>query len=88
FGTDVRAVLTYVETGNVDAGIVYKTDALISDKIKIVATAPEGSHEPIVYPAALLTNAAQPKAAAKFYSYLTSSDGKKLFEKYGFSVKK
>jgi molybdate transport system substrate-binding protein len=88
FGTDVRAVLTYVETGNVDAGIVYKTDALISDKIKIVATAPAGSHEPIVYPAALLTHAAQPKMAAKFYAYLTSADGKKVFEKYGFSVKK
>lgn len=88
FGTDVRAVLTYVETGNVDAGIVYKTDALISDKIKIVAMAPVGSHEPIVYPAALLSGAAQPKAAAKFYAYLTSADGKKIFEKYGFSVKK
>ncbi len=88
FGTDVRAVLTYVETGNVDAGIVYKTDALISDKIKIVATAPAGSHEPIVYPAALLTHAAQSKVAAKFYAYLTSAAGKKVFEKYGFSVKK
>lgn len=88
FGTDVRAVLMYVETGNVDAGIVYKTDALISDKIKIVATAPAGSHEPIVYPAAILTNAAQPKAAEKFYAYLTSTAGKNLFEKYGFAVKK
>jgi molybdate transport system substrate-binding protein len=87
FGTDVRTVLTYVETGNVDAGIVYKTDALISDKIKIVAAAPAGSHERIVYPTAILTNAAQPKAAKAFLKYLTGLQGKKVFEKYGFAVK-
>jgi molybdate transport system substrate-binding protein len=87
FGTDVRAVLTYVETGNVDAGIVYRTDALISNKIKIIAIAPAGSHDPIVYPAAILTNAVQPKVAAEFLTYLTGSEGKKVFEKYGFAVK-
>ena len=87
-GTDVRAVLTYVETGNVDAGIVYRTDALISDKIKIVATAPAGSHDPIVYPAAILTHAAQPKVATKFLAYLISPAGKAVFEKYGFGINK
>jgi molybdate transport system substrate-binding protein len=76
-----------VETGNVDAGIVYKTDALISDKIKIVAAAPAGSHERIVYPAAILANAAQPKAAKAFLKYLTGLEGKKVFEKYGFAIK-
>jgi molybdate transport system substrate-binding protein len=87
YGTDVRAVLTYVETGNVDAGIVYRTDAMISNKINIIAAAPAGSHDPIVYPAAILANAAQPKAATKFLAYLTSPAGKKVFEKYGFAVK-
>jgi molybdate transport system substrate-binding protein len=88
FGTDVRAVLTFVETGNVDAGIVYRTDALISDKIKIVAAAPVGSHEPIIYPAAILKNAAEPKAAADFLAFLTGPEGKAVFEKYGFIVNK
>jgi molybdate transport system substrate-binding protein len=88
FGTDVRAVLTYVETGNVDAGIVYRTDALISDKIKIVAAAPVGSHEPIVYPAAILKNTAQPKATADFLAFLSGPEGKTVFEKYGFIVSK
>lgn len=87
-GTDVRAVLTYVETGNVDAGIVYRTDALISDKIKIVAAAPVGSHEPIVYPAAILKNAVQPRAAAAFLAFLTGEAGKTVFEKYGFILSK
>ena len=48
---DVRQVLTYVETGNVDAGIVYSTDALSSSKVKVVATAPPNSHDPVIYPA-------------------------------------
>ncbi len=47
-------MLTYVETGNADAGIVYLTDARISSKVRVVATAPADSHEPIVYPAAIL----------------------------------
>jgi molybdate transport system substrate-binding protein len=86
FGTNVRAVLTYVETGNVDAGIVYRTDAAISDQVKIVAPAPKGSHEPIIYPAAVLTNAKQPQAAAKFLKYLASAPVEKVFGKYGFLI--
>jgi molybdate transport system substrate-binding protein len=85
-GTNVRAVLTYVETGNVDAGIVYRTDAVISDRVKIVAVAPKGSHEPIIYPAAVLTNAKQPRAAARFLKYLASAPVKKIFGKYGFLI--
>ena len=83
-GTNVRAVLTYVETGNVDAGVVYRTDAAISDKVRIVTYAPVGSHEPIIYPAAVLTGAKQPKAAAEFLAYLRSAAGKSVFEKFGF----
>ena len=49
-GKDVRQVLSYVETGNADAGIVYATDALTASQVRVVATAPENSHDPIVYP--------------------------------------
>lgn len=87
-GTNVRAVLTYVETGNVDAGVVYKTDALISDKVKVVAGAAPESHGPIIYPAAILAKAGQSKAAMRFLGYLTSAAGKAVFEKYGFIVLK
>ena len=51
---DVRQVLTYVETGDVDAGIVYSTDALSSSKVKVVATAPPNSHDPVIYPGAVI----------------------------------
>jgi molybdate transport system substrate-binding protein len=83
-GANVRAVLTYVETGNVDAGIVYRTDAAVSDQVRIVAAAPKGSHEPIVYPAAVLAGAKQPQAAAEFLKYLDGKDAARIFEKYGF----
>ncbi|MFA6075146.1 MAG: molybdate ABC transporter substrate-binding protein [Negativicutes bacterium] len=88
FAKDVKAVLTYVETGNVDAGIVYKTDTLNNNKIKIIATAPKDSHSPIVYPAAILTDTKQAKTAEDFLTYLFSPDAKVVFEKYGFVVEK
>ena len=85
---DVRTVLTYVETGNVDAGIVYKTDAASSSKVKIAAIAPEGSHQPIIYPAAVLSGAKNSKAAEEFLAYMAGPEGKKVFEKYGFVMGK
>ena len=88
FAKDVRTVLTYVETGNVEAGIVYKTDAASSSKIKIAAIAPEGTHEPILYPAAVLAASKNPKAAEDFLTYLSGPEGKAVFEKYGFVMAK
>ena len=85
---DVRTVLTYVETGNVEAGIVYKTDAASSNKIRVAASAPEGSHQPIVYPVAVLSGTKQPKAAEDFLTYLSTPECKTIFEKYGFSMSK
>jgi molybdate transport system substrate-binding protein len=63
FAQDVRQVLTYVETGNVDAGLVYRTDAAISDNVKIVAAAPAGSSAPVVYPMAIIKNTTHQKEA-------------------------
>ncbi len=89
FAKDVRTVLTYVSTGNVEAGIVYKTDAVSPGaKVKIAATAPEGSHEPIVYPIAILSGTKQGKAAEEFLAYLAGPEGKAVFEKHGFTMSK
>jgi molybdate transport system substrate-binding protein len=84
YAKDVRQVLTYVETGNVDAGIVYKTDALTSQKVKIAATAAENTHDPIIYPVGVIKNSSHPKEAALFYEYLQKQKSMKIFEKYGF----
>lgn len=84
FAKDVRQVLSYVETGNVDAGIVYKTDAKLSDKIKVIATALPAYHSPIIYPVAVLKNSKNPDLAKKLVQFLSSDTAKKVFEKYGF----
>lgn len=84
-GKDVRTLVAYAETGNVDASVVFSTVAVTSDKVKIVAAAPPGSHQPIIFPGAVLTGAKQPKAAEEFLNYLASPEGIKVFVKYGFS---
>jgi molybdate transport system substrate-binding protein len=84
FAKDVRQVLTYVETGNVDAGIVYKTDALVSSKVNIVATAKENTHAAIIYPIGVIKSSSHIKEAKLFYEYLQNKESKMTFEKYGF----
>lgn len=84
FGKDVKEVLTWVETGNADAGMVYETDAKVSDKVKVVAKAPEGIHKPVVYPVALIKAGKNTDAAKDYLSFLQSDKAKAVFEKYGF----
>jgi len=86
FAKDVRQVLTYVETGNADAGLVYATDAQASGKVRVVATAPESSHDPIVYPAAVVKGTHNEEAARNFVEYLGSSTAHAIFVKYGFTI--
>lgn len=83
---DVRQVLEYVDSGNVDCGIVYKSDALLLKTGSIVNDLPEDSHSKIVYPAAIMKDAKQTRAAKAFYKFLQSDQAKNVFEKYGFKV--
>ena len=85
-GKDVRQVLTYVETGNADAGLVYATDALISKEVRVVAVASESSHAPIVYPAAVVTGTHDEKAARAFLEYLQGAAARAIFVKHGFTM--
>jgi molybdate transport system substrate-binding protein len=85
-GKDVRQVLTYVETGNADAGIVYATDALISGQVRVVATAPEATHDPIVYPVAVVKGGRSEEAARKFTEYLSSPPVQAIFVRHGFTM--
>jgi len=81
---DVRQVLTYTETENVDAGMVYKTDALVSDKVNVVATADDAMHAPIIYPVGVLKASKHGQEAEDFYHFLQSDEAMDVFEKYGF----
>ena len=87
YGSDVRQVLAWVETGDADCGVVYATDAAISDKVKVAAVAPADTHKPIVYPAAVLKDAKNMNEAKDFLAFLQTDAAKKVFEKYGFKVK-
>lgn len=81
---DVRTALAFVERGECALGIVYKSDALLSNKIKILATFPGESHSLIQYPAGLI----KPKhpEAKKFWDYLQSADAQEIFARYGFTA--
>jgi molybdate transport system substrate-binding protein len=81
---DVRQVLTYVETGNADAGLVYASDALQSTKVRVVATAPESAHDAIVYPAAVVKGSHGEEAARRFIEYLAGDEAQGIFRKHGF----
>ncbi len=85
FAKDARQVLSYVETANVDAGIVYLTDAKLSSLTKIVATAPSISHSPVVYPVAVVQSSEKASIAKDFVQFLASQEASKIYEKYGFS---
>lgn len=82
----VRAVLAVVESGNADAGFVYKSDAAISKKVKVACEIPANEGPRIVYPAAILKSAPAPEAAAKFLAYLSSDAAAQVFRSYGFNV--
>lgn len=81
---DVRQVLTYTETENVDAGIVYQTDALVSKKVDVVATADESMHAPIIYPVGVLKASKHTQEAEDFYHFLQINEAMNVFKKYGF----
>jgi molybdate transport system substrate-binding protein len=83
---DVRATLAAVESGNVEAGFVYKTDAAISKKVKIVYEVPVDKGPKITYPAAIVKESKNKNAARDFMNYVQSPAAKNAFKKYGFVV--
>lgn len=84
YGKDVRQVLNYVETGNVEAGMVYRTDALVSDQVKMITVAPEKSHSPIIYPIAVIKDSEKVELGKEFIEFLTTQEAQTAFEEYGF----
>jgi molybdate transport system substrate-binding protein len=81
---NVRACLAAVESGNVDAGIVYKTDALISKKVKVAHEVAIADGPKISYPLAVLKDSKQADAARRFAAYLGGPEARTVFTKYGF----
>lgn len=83
-GSDVRQVLTHVEMGNADYGIVYSSDAFVSDDVIVLAESNPEWHAPIVYPGAVVEASKHQGTAQEFLDYLTSDEGKNVLQKFGF----
>lgn len=84
---DVRSALAFVERGECTVGIVYKTDALISKKVKIFGTFPQNYHHPIIYPIALTIQGTKNNDAVAFKQFVQSSpEAQAIFVKYGFRL--
>ena len=87
YANNVRQVLSAVESGNADAGLVYATDAKVSNKVKVVVVADQKYHSPIVYPMAVLKSSKNVGAAKDFVQFLSSDSAKTVLQKYGFIVR-
>lgn len=85
YGSDVRTVLSWVETAAVDCGVVYATDAYMSEDVTIVCEAPEGSCKKVIYPVGIVAASEYPNEASACIAFLQSDASMALFEEYGFS---
>jgi molybdate transport system substrate-binding protein len=87
YGGNVRQVLSYVERGEVSAGIVYSTDARqAGGQVKVVATAKASTHSPIEYPAVIIKDSDQQQAAKAFVRYLKSPEARAVLREKGFAA--
>lgn len=85
-GTNVTEVLNWVAEGSAEVGVVYATDAATTDKVEVIAEAPEEYlDEKVVYPLGVLTNSENQDAAKLFQEFLQSDEALKIFEEYGFT---
>ncbi|MBV9070475.1 MAG: molybdate ABC transporter substrate-binding protein, partial [Acidobacteria bacterium] len=84
---NVRAALAAVESGNVQTGIVYRTDALISRSVRIAFEVPRAEGPRISYPAAIVGDSKQKAAAQRFIDFLQTPPAQDIFRKYGFIIK-
>jgi molybdate transport system substrate-binding protein len=79
----VRSALAFVDRGEAALGIVYTTDAMVDKNVRVIGTFPADSHNPIIYPAALVNGAGSD--AAKFLAYMRGPAGDLTFKHYGFT---
>ncbi|RUT46412.1 molybdate ABC transporter substrate-binding protein [Paenibacillus anaericanus] len=86
FTKDVSQVLTYVESGNADAGFVYLTDALLSDKVKMAFQIDASKHKSILYPAGIIAETKHNGEAEQLLQFLQSKEAQDVFVKYGFTI--
>ena len=85
FANDVRATLSYVETGNADGGFLYQTDAATSDAVSVLDIVPTDSYPDVVYPAAVVQGAENEKGAEAMLEFLQGDAAREIFSRHGFT---
>lgn len=84
YGKDARQVFNYVATGNTDAGIVYRTDALNAEQVRTIDIAPETAYSDIIYPVAIVQESQNIQAAQQLLRFLFSTEAQAVFRRNGF----
>ena len=85
FANDVRATLSYVQTGNADAGFLYQTDAATADDVAVLDIVPTDSYPDVVYPAAVVQGADNRAGAAAMLEFLRGDAAREIFRRHGFT---
>lgn len=85
FGDNIRTVLTWVAQAEVDAAIVYRSDALTTMSVEMLGTYPQDTHAPIRYPAGIISGHDRPAVRA-FFDYMRGPHGRAIFEDFGFGI--
>lgn len=86
YAKSVTNVVNYVESGDVDYGFVYKTDAMNLKDSKIVYEIPNDYHKMIEYSLCLLKDSKNIDESKKFIDFLKGDKAKEIFKEYGFGV--
>ncbi|MCL2374515.1 MAG: molybdate ABC transporter substrate-binding protein [Treponema sp.] len=83
---DIRTVLTWVEMGEVDAGVVFLTDAILSERIRVVEIADSAWHDPSINPIGIVEGSPNTEEALRFIDFLFSPEAGVVFARHGFSM--
>lgn len=86
YAKDARQVLQYLNTGAVDTGFIFATDAALLEGEFSILVLPDHTHKPILYPAAVLTDSRRQTDAGEFLDFLSSDEAAAVFEAHGFSI--
>ena len=85
FAENVRQALDYVARDEVDAGLVYSTDAMARLKeVSVVMRLPEGSHQPVIYPIGVIKGTKEESLSKAFVDFVISEEGQRILSRYGF----
>ncbi len=84
-GSDVRATLAYVQTGNADAAIVYESDAANARDVVVYDVVPADSYAPVFYPAVVVSGSGKAARAVEFIEMLRGDEAGEIFQRYGFA---